>query len=80
MSGDADRPNNPLLAIGIAGAGQAWLHRQCVSGWHSARLAAAVAALSQMNIVVPAGATATPKETTSASKTTRSTGQIRCED
>src|SRR5262249_13911668 len=78
--GKSAKTDDPLLAIGVVGAGQAWLHRDCVSGWHSARLAAAVAALSAMNIVVPAGAPLTPKENASASKATGSTGQIGCED
>ena len=50
ICGDVDRPNDPLLLIGLAGAGQVWLHRDCVPAWRSARIAAAVAALSSMNI------------------------------
>ena len=70
--GKQAKTDDPLLAIGVVGAGQAWLHRECVSGWHSARLAAAVAALGAMNIAAPAGAnlTAVPG----------STGQIGGED
>jgi hypothetical protein len=49
------KTDDPLLAIGVVGAGQAWLHGDCVSAWHSARLAAAVAALSGMNIVAAPG-------------------------
>jgi hypothetical protein len=56
------------------------MHRDCVSGWHSAHLAAAVAALSAMNIVVPAGAPTISEETTSANKAAGSTGQIGSED
>jgi hypothetical protein len=48
-----DRP--PLLPIGIAGAGQAWLHRDCVSGWHAGRIATAVASLSAMKIASSRG-------------------------
>ena len=51
--GAADRPNDPLLAVGIAGAGQAWLHRQCIAAWHAARIVAAVVALQEMDIVAP---------------------------
>jgi hypothetical protein len=50
--GKSARTDDPLLAIGLAGgAGEAWLHRDCVPAWHAARIAAAVAALSAMNIV-----------------------------
>jgi hypothetical protein len=45
------RTDDPLVAIGVVGAGEAWLHRDCVSAWHSSRIAAAVAALKAMNIV-----------------------------
>jgi hypothetical protein len=45
------RNNDPLLAIGVVGAGEAWLHRSCVPAWHSARIGAAVEALKAMNIV-----------------------------
>jgi hypothetical protein len=48
--GKSARIDSPLLAIGVLGAGEAWLHRDCVSSWHSARLDAAVEALSVMNI------------------------------
>jgi hypothetical protein len=49
--GRSARANDQLLAIGVVGAGQAWLHRDCVSTWHSVRIAAAVEALKEMNIV-----------------------------
>lgn len=49
--GRSARTDDPLLAIGVVGAGEAWLHRDCVSAWHSSRIAAAVAALKAMNIV-----------------------------
>jgi hypothetical protein len=44
---------DPLLPIGISGAGQAWLHRHCVPAWHSARKAEALTALKAMGIVPP---------------------------
>jgi hypothetical protein len=50
VCGDADRPNDPLLAIGIIG-GRAWLHNGCAKAWCAGRKAEAVAALSAMNIV-----------------------------
>jgi hypothetical protein len=53
--GKATRNDDPLLAIGVVGAGQAWLHRDCVPVWHSARKAAAVAALDTMGISCPEG-------------------------
>src|SRR5262249_61092321 len=49
--GKSGKTDDPLLAIGVVGAGQAWLHCRCVPAWHSARKAAAVAALSAMHIV-----------------------------
>jgi len=49
----ADRANDPLLPVGIAGAGQAWMHRVCGPGWHASRKAEAVAALQAMGIVPP---------------------------
>jgi hypothetical protein len=48
--GGAPRIDDPLLAVGVIGAGEAWLHRECVAAWHSVRLAAAVTALRAMNI------------------------------
>jgi hypothetical protein len=78
--GKSARIDDPLLAIGVVGAGLAWLHCGCVPAWHSARRAAAVTALSAMNIVVPAGMPVTSEETNSASKATGSTGQIGSEN
>src|SRR5262245_27981205 len=72
--------DEPLVAIGVVGSGEAWLHCGCVPAWRAARIHAAIAALSAMNIVAPAGATITPKEATFASKATGSTGQNGCED
>jgi hypothetical protein len=49
----ADRPNDPLLAIGITNtvAGSlTWLHRDCVAAWRAGRIAEAVAALAAMGI------------------------------
>jgi hypothetical protein len=60
--GKSARIDEPLLAIGVVGAGLAWLHCGCVPAWRSARRAAAVTALSAMNIVVPAGVPVTPEE------------------
>jgi hypothetical protein len=48
--GKSRNADDPLLAIGVVGAGEAWLHRECVADWHSVRLAAAVTALRAMNI------------------------------
>ena len=50
ICGDADRPNDPLLAIGLAGAGRVWLHVACSTAWCTARKAEAVAALAAMGI------------------------------
>jgi hypothetical protein len=47
---DADRPNDPLLPVGTAGAGEVWLHRGCSAGWCTARKAEAVADLAAMGI------------------------------
>jgi hypothetical protein len=49
--GKSAKNENPLLAIGVVGAGEAWLHRSCVPAWHSARIDAAVESLKAMNIV-----------------------------
>jgi hypothetical protein len=54
ICGDADRANDPLLAIGIIG-GRAWLHIGCVKVWCSARKAEAVSALAAMGIANPQG-------------------------
>src|SRR5262245_6223481 len=78
--GKSARIDELLLAIGVVGARLAWLHRDCVPAWHSTRKAAAVSALSAMNIVVPAGVPVTPEETKSASKATGRTGQIGSEN
>jgi hypothetical protein len=50
ICGDADRPNDPLLPVGIAGAGEVWLHIGCSTAWRTAREAEAVAALAAMGI------------------------------
>ena len=52
ICGDADRPNDPLLAIGFIG-GRYWLHKGCVKAWCTARRAEAVAALAAMGIRSP---------------------------
>jgi hypothetical protein len=78
--GKSARIDELLLAIGVVGAGLAWLHCGCVPAWHSARRAAAVTALSAMNIIVPVGVPVTPEETNSASKATGSTGQFGSEN
>ena len=70
--GKSGRTDGPLLAIGVVGSGEAWLHCGCVPAWRAARIGAAVAALSAMNIVVPAGAPLTPAA--------GSTGQISGKD
>ena len=54
ICGDTDRPNDPLLAIGIIG-GRYWLHLGCVKAWCTARKAEAVAALAAMGIRSPEG-------------------------
>jgi hypothetical protein len=41
--------DDPILPIGVVGAGEAWLHRSCVPAWHSARISAAIEALKAMN-------------------------------
>jgi hypothetical protein len=51
---DADRPNDPLLPIGIVG-GRAWLHIGCVKAWCAGRKAEAVAALASIGIRRPGG-------------------------
>jgi hypothetical protein len=51
---DADRPNDPLLPIGIVG-GRVWLHIGCVKAWCTARKAEAVVALASMGIRRPGG-------------------------
>jgi hypothetical protein len=62
--GKPAKTDDPLLAIGVVGAGQAWLHRDCVSAWHSARLAAAIAALSAMNIAASPGTSSPRRKST----------------
>src|SRR5262245_50067704 len=52
ICGDADRPNDPLLAIGIIG-GRTWLHIECAKTWCAARKAEADAALASMGIRRP---------------------------
>ena len=53
ICGDTDQPNDPLLPIGIAGAGQAWLHIGCSTIWSAARKTEAVSALAAMGITGP---------------------------
>jgi hypothetical protein len=77
--GKPARPDSPLLAIGVVGAGQAWLHRDCVSAWHSARMAAAVVALSAMNIAAPASTFVTSDEPTLVTKMAASIDQTGSE-
>jgi hypothetical protein len=77
---ETDRPNDALLPIGIAGAGEAWLHRDCVPAWHAVRIAAAVSELAAMNIVAPAVNSITSKTTTIVRKPTGSTRQIGSEN
>ena len=75
LCAEADRPNDSLLPVGLAGAGQAWLHRDCVPAWRSARMGAAVEALMAMNIkkgpssagIEITGSTAAGAETAAAS-------------
>jgi hypothetical protein len=54
ICGDEDRPNDPLLAIGIIG-GRYWLHKGCVNAWCTARRAEAVADLAAMGISISEG-------------------------
>jgi hypothetical protein len=54
ICGDADRPNDMLLAVGIVG-GRTWLHIGCVKAWCAGRQAEAVAALAAMGIKGPEG-------------------------
>ena len=53
--GKSAKADNPLLATGVVGAREAWLHCECVPSWHSARKATAVTALNAMNITAPTG-------------------------
>src|SRR5262245_11198205 len=59
--GRPEKTDNPLLAVGLMGANPVWLHCGCTPAWRSARKAAAVTALSAMNIAVPAGVPVTPE-------------------
>jgi hypothetical protein len=45
-----DSIHSPLVPVGIAGAGEAWLHHSCITPWQLKRRAEAVTALSQMGI------------------------------
>ena len=54
VCGDTDRPNDPLLAIGLGG-GQVWAHRECAPAWRAGRIAEAVTALAAMGITGPEG-------------------------
>jgi hypothetical protein len=78
--GKAEKTDDPLLAIGVVGAGQAWLHRDCVRAWHSARIAAAITALSAMNIATPPGASVTSEETICVTRAAGPTVLISRED
>lgn len=51
----SDRVNDRLLPVGIAGAGEVWLHSSCAREWAVARKSAAVAALAVMGITRPNG-------------------------
>jgi hypothetical protein len=56
--GNTARANDPLLAFGVTNThpnSLTWLHRDCTPAWHSARIAAAVAALASMGIRQPQG-------------------------
>ena len=52
ICGDADRPNDPLLAYGFIG-GRYWLHKGCATTWCSSRTAEAGGALGSMGISPP---------------------------
>jgi hypothetical protein len=51
--GHAEHPHDPLLPFGTESSGHAWLHSCCWPAWHSARRAAAIAALAAMGIDQP---------------------------
>ena len=51
ICGDPDRPNDPLLAIGMIG-GRYWLHNGCVNAWCTARKAEAFADLAAIGISI----------------------------
>jgi hypothetical protein len=40
----------PLLPVGLAGAGEIWLHVECSTAWCAARKGEAVAAVAAMGI------------------------------
>ena len=63
--GDADRRDHPLLPIGIAGAGQAWLHIECSATWSAVRKVEAVAAMGAMGIVAAPCTRSTQEKATS---------------
>lgn len=50
---DAEHAHDPLLPFGTETTGHAWLHSRCWPAWHSARKAAAIAALAAMGIDQP---------------------------
>jgi hypothetical protein len=47
------RANRSLVPVGLAGAGEVWLHIGCSAAWRTARRADAVAALAAMGITDP---------------------------
>ena len=51
--GAPERAHDPLLPFGTESSGYAWLHSRCWPAWHSARKAAAIAALAAMGIDQP---------------------------
>jgi hypothetical protein len=52
--GGSEHVYDPLLPVGIGGAGQVWLHSCCRPAWYSGRKTEAIAALAAMGIVAPA--------------------------
>ena len=52
--GGGEHSYDPLLPVGIGGAGQVWLHSRCRPAWYSGRKTEAIAALAAMGIVAPA--------------------------
>ena len=51
----AERAHDQFVALGIAGAGQAWVHRGCSPAWAGGRRAEAGRALEAFGIVAAAG-------------------------
>jgi len=52
---DTARASDVLLPVGIAGAGEVWLHRACSTAWCTIRYAEAVSGLAAMGITDPTG-------------------------